>query len=240
MQSQKEDSELHSSHGAQFVKLWSQVCLYIHKYKPGCKTKVIPSTDEKYISLTVGVPVRTYQDKTGMTKTIFELLHFIDSYRFMAFSLEKLAGFLPQEKFKILDRCYSDYSTEDINIIHQKGFYPYSYFDNFDKFLETKLPPRNQWKDSLRNGESWWHKRNGSMPITFSKHLDASTWETIMTCISKQTHFCWHVFLKSSEASVTRLIDWTVHTILLAPICQVMHFWNIVKPTLSCWQIEST
>ena len=35
------------------------VCLYIHKFKPGCKTEVIPSTDEKYITLTVGVPVRT-------------------------------------------------------------------------------------------------------------------------------------------------------------------------------------
>ena len=97
------------------------VCLYIHKFKPGCKTEVIPSTDEKYITLTVGVPVRTYQDKNGMTKTVFEYLRFNDSYRFMAFSLEKLAGFLPQEKFKILDRCFSDYSVEDISLIHQKG-----------------------------------------------------------------------------------------------------------------------
>ena len=142
------------------------VCLYIHKFKPGCKTEVIPSTDEKYITLTVGVPVRTYQDKNGITKTIFEYLRFIDSYRFMASSLEKLAGFLPQEKFKILDRCFSDYSAEDRSLIHQKGYYPYYYFDNFDKFLETKLPPRDQWKDSLRNGaimvtqEEWKHADN--------------------------------------------------------------------------------
>ena len=142
------------------------VCLYIHKFKPGCKTEVIPSTDEKYITLTVGVPVRTYQDKNGITKTIFEYLRFIDSYRFMTFSLEKLAGYLPQEKFKILDRCFSDYSAEHRSLIHQKGYYPYSYFDNFDKFLETKLPPRDQWKDSLRNGaimltqEEWVHADN--------------------------------------------------------------------------------
>ena len=76
------------------------VCLYIHKFKPGCKTEVIPSTDEKYITLTVGVPVRTYQDKNGMTKTIFEYLQFIDSYRSMAFSLEKLAVFCLKKSSK--------------------------------------------------------------------------------------------------------------------------------------------
>ena len=133
------------------------VCLYIHEFKAGCKTEVIPSTDEKYITLTVGVPVRIYQDKNGMTKTIFEYLRFIDSYRFKTFSLGKLAGFWPRKKFEIMDRRYSDFSTEDISLIHQKGYYPYSYFDNFDKFLETKLSPRGQWKDSLRNGavQSW-------------------------------------------------------------------------------------
>ena len=45
------------------------VCLYNHKFKPGCKIDVIPSTDEKYITLTVGVPVRTYVARNGVTKT---------------------------------------------------------------------------------------------------------------------------------------------------------------------------
>ena len=142
------------------------VCLYIQKFKPGWKTEVISSTDEKYITLTVGVPVRLYQDKNGITKTVFEYLRFIDSYRFMAFSLENLAGYLPQEKLKFLDSCFADYFAEDRILIHQKGYYPFSYFDNFDKFLETKLPPRDEWKDSLRNGavmvtqEEWKHAEN--------------------------------------------------------------------------------
>ena len=72
-----------------------QVCLYIHKFKPGCKSEVILSTGEKYITLKDGVPVRTYQDKNGMRKTVFEYLRFIDSCRFMAFSFKKLTGFLP-------------------------------------------------------------------------------------------------------------------------------------------------
>ena len=40
----------------------------------------------------------------------------------------------------------------------------------------------------------------------------------------KTDTLCCHVFSKSSEASVTRHMDWTVHTISLARICQVMHF----------------
>ena len=129
------------------------VCMYIHKFKPGCKLDVIPSTDEKYITLSIGVPVRTYQDKNGVTKTVFEYLRFIDSYRFMGASLEKLVSYLPEDKFEILDKVFPDYSKEERNLLHQKGYYPYSYFDNFEKFQEEKLPPREQWKDSLHNGE---------------------------------------------------------------------------------------
>ena len=129
------------------------VCMYIHKFKPGCKLDVIPSTDEKHITLSIGVPVRTYQDKNGVTKTVFEYLRFIDSYRFMGASLEKLVSYLPEDKFEILDKVFPDYSKEERNLLHQKGYYPYSYFDNFEKFQEEKLPPREQWKDSLRNGE---------------------------------------------------------------------------------------
>ena len=127
------------------------VCLYIHKFKPGCKVDVIPNTDEKYITLTIGVPVRSYLDKNGVTKTVFEYLRFIDSFRFMASSLEKLASYLPKDKFKILDSCFADYSESDRDLLHQKGYYPYSYFDSFDKFQEEELPPRYQWTDSLRN-----------------------------------------------------------------------------------------
>ena len=70
----------------------------------------------------------------------------------MASSLEKLASYLPREKFKILASCLADYPGSDRDLLHQKGYYPYSYFNNFDKFLETKLPSRDQWQDSLRNG----------------------------------------------------------------------------------------
>ena len=71
----------------------------------------------------------------------------------MGASLEKLVSYLPEDKFEILDKVFPDYSKVERNLLHQKGYYPYSYFDNFEKFQEEKLPPREQWKDSLRNGE---------------------------------------------------------------------------------------
>ena len=47
------------------------MCLYIHKFESACKNHVIPSTDEKYITLTIGLPVRNYQDKNELKKTNF-------------------------------------------------------------------------------------------------------------------------------------------------------------------------
>ena len=124
-------------------------CLYIHKFKSDCKIEVMPSTDEKYITLTIGLTVRIFQDKNGLTKTVFEYLRFIDSFRFMASST---ACYLPKEKFTILESCFADYPEADRDLLHRKGYYPYSYFDDISKFEEKKLPARNQWKDSLRNG----------------------------------------------------------------------------------------
>ena len=95
--------------------------MYIHKFKPGCKLDVKPSTDEKYKTWSIGVPVRSYQDKNGVTKTVFEYLRFIDSYRFMGASLEKLVSYLPEDKFEKLDKIFPDYSKEERNLLHQKG-----------------------------------------------------------------------------------------------------------------------
>ena len=44
---------------------------------------VIPSTEEKYISLTMSVYMKSYTDKNGKLKKVYESLRFIDSYKFM-------------------------------------------------------------------------------------------------------------------------------------------------------------
>ena len=125
----------------------------LHRFAKDCRINVIPQTSEKYISLSVGVPVRTYKDKNGLEKTVYEYLRFIDSFRFMTTSLEKLVSFLPPDKFSYLDNHFRDYSEEKKQLLHAKGFYSYSYFDDEARFQESALPPIDNWSNSLREGE---------------------------------------------------------------------------------------
>ena len=84
----------------------------------------------------------------------------------MGASMEKLVSYLPEDNFKILDKVYPNYSKEEQNLIPPTGYHRYSYFDNIEKFQVEKLPPREQWKNSLRNGEimitenQWQHAEN--------------------------------------------------------------------------------
>ena len=81
----------------------------LHRFAKDCRINVIPQTSERYTSLSVGVPVRTYKDKNGLEKTVYEYLRFIDSFPFMTTSLEKLLSFLPPDKFSYLDNHFRDY-----------------------------------------------------------------------------------------------------------------------------------
>ena len=69
--------------------------------------------------------------------------------------LSKLVEYLPEEKFFLLENYFEElgYSSEQIALLKQKGFYPYSYFSSFEKFRETRLPPRKMWSNTLQGGE---------------------------------------------------------------------------------------
>ena len=113
---------------------------------------VIPNTTEKYISFAMGQFV------------------FIDSLQFLGTSLEKLVECLlgindkNKEKFPIsyfieknihlfsnLLEGFNKCTTEQIELIVQKGIYPYDYMNSWEKFEETKLPPIEEF-DSKLNG----------------------------------------------------------------------------------------
>ena len=81
-------------------------------------------------------------------------MRFLDSFRFMGMSLEKLVSFLPTDGFKIIDNHFEEkFAKKQIKLLHQKSFYPYSYFDNFERFSEKRLPPLNKWKNTLAGGK---------------------------------------------------------------------------------------
>ena len=86
------------------------------------KISVIPNGLEKYMAFFLG-------------KNIV----FIDSMQFMNSSLDKLVKNLVDDDFKYLVK---EFGYEYLEILKQKGAYPYEYMDNFERFNEEKLPAR--------------------------------------------------------------------------------------------------
>ena len=68
-------------------------------------------------------------------------LVFLDSFQFMASSLERLAANLPTGAFKYTSHVFQD---EKLALMKQKGVYPYDYMDSFQKFGDQQLPPKEQ------------------------------------------------------------------------------------------------
>ena len=59
--------------------------------------------------------------------------------QFMNSSLDKLVKNLSDEDFKQL---VEEFGSENLELLKQKGGYPYEYINNFERFNEEKLPAR--------------------------------------------------------------------------------------------------
>jgi hypothetical protein len=111
--------------------------------------KCIPKTEEKYISFTKEVEVDKFINKNGKGKKVKRELRFLDSFKFMASSLNKLTKGLGKDDFENLDLMTSHYTTNQREILKQKGVYPYEHMDGFDRLEETSLPPKSKFFSSL-------------------------------------------------------------------------------------------
>ena len=67
----------------------------------------------------------------------------------MNYSLELLLKNLTDKDFKYLSQ---EFNGEQLNLVKQKGLYPYEYMDSFEKFFEDKLPDRCEFYSSLKDG----------------------------------------------------------------------------------------
>ena len=74
-------------------------------------------------------------------------LRFIDGFRFIASSLDKLASNLDDDQYKNLREFYRE--EEVFRLMKQKGVYPYEYMDGWKKFKETSLPPKYAFYSGL-------------------------------------------------------------------------------------------
>ena len=102
------------------------------------RVSLLPQTKERYISFT------KFVEGTDVN------LRFIDSFRFMASSLDKLASYL--ENLPILEKYFQQddaFSIEQIMLLKRKGVFPYDYVSSFEKLKETNLPSKDDFFSSL-------------------------------------------------------------------------------------------
>ena len=119
---------------------------------PG-RVSLLPLTKEKYIS------INKHIEGTDIN------LRFIDSFRFMASSLEKIASYL--ERLDILEQVFKqvdNYTIEQIVHLKRKGVYPYEYCSSYNKLKEANLPLQNDFYNSLYEAhitdEEYEHAKN--------------------------------------------------------------------------------
>ena len=84
---------------------------------------------------------------------------FKDSFRFLSSSLDKLVKLSKyedgqkknhwQDKFKFSRRNPYVSNNEDLDLLTDKGVYPYDYFTSFDKFRDKQLPPKEAFYSNL-------------------------------------------------------------------------------------------
>ena len=83
-----------------------------------------------------------------MDFTINNNLVFIDNMQFMNSSLDALVKYLTNNDFKCLSE---EFSRDFLELVKQKGVFPYEHMDSFKKFFEDKLPDRCEFFNSLKD-----------------------------------------------------------------------------------------
>ena len=103
--------------------------------KNSLKFKILSRTTEDYISIDYGC------------------LRFLDSNKFFQAKLEEVAESLKNKEDFVYTIKYMKNNQEKIDLITQKGVYPYDYMDSFERYSETQLPPQNKFYSRLKQSD---------------------------------------------------------------------------------------
>ncbi|XP_031787978.1 uncharacterized protein LOC107982100 [Nasonia vitripennis] len=76
-------------------------------------------------------------------------IEFIDSWRFLPSTLEKIASYLENVPIAVNEFRSDGFTNEKINLLRHKGIFPYDFVDGLDKLMSTKLPNENQFYNKL-------------------------------------------------------------------------------------------
>lgn len=96
---------------------------------------VLPCDEERFIS---------FSKRFGNLS-----FRFLDSYRFMNSSLDKLVSHLQPDSFKLLNKHYPD--KIKFNLMTHNGVFPYDYVNSWDRLEESILPDKNLFYSKLRD-----------------------------------------------------------------------------------------
>ena len=76
-------------------------------------------------------------------------LVFIGSMQFMNFSLDKLVNLSDKDCKYLIEEC----GSKNLEILKQKGAYPYEYMNSLERFSEKKLPAKKHFHSSTKDGK---------------------------------------------------------------------------------------
>ena len=106
----------------------------------------IPNNDEKYISFSKDIVVGEYTNKNEKVIAIKQQLRFIDSFKFMASSLDKLVENLDKNCCVNTGKFYKG---KQLSLLMRKGVYPYEYASSCARFDDKQLPPKEAFYSKL-------------------------------------------------------------------------------------------
>ena len=99
--------------------------------KQDLNINAIPNNMEKYMAFMLG-----------------NHLTFIDSFLFMTSSLDKLVSNLLKDDLIFTSKAFKG---KRLDLMSQKGIYPYDFMDSFEKFNQMELPTKDQFYSILNN-----------------------------------------------------------------------------------------
>ncbi|XP_031639366.1 uncharacterized protein LOC116351408, partial [Contarinia nasturtii] len=109
---------------------------------------VIPRNDQNYISFT-----KTVKSERTKEYKDFIKLRFIDSFQFMASSLDFLSSLLPSEKKKNLHSQFGTLDENRFKMLEKKGVFCYDFVDQWQKLEEKSLPSKADFYSKLNESD---------------------------------------------------------------------------------------
>ena len=146
----------HQDCNLQFAMRYYKIPVFLHNLKNYDAHLIIEKAHELSENSRIDVIA---QNSEKFITFAFRNLCFKDSFSFLSSSLDKLVKLTKyedekkkenwQRKFRFSERNPYVDKRGDLDLLTEKGVYPYDYIDDFEKFNETKLPPKEKFYSQL-------------------------------------------------------------------------------------------